>query len=225
MSSIEQNGVFGIDYRLMLGGEPKYVALKAAMVKEADGPRLIVGISDIDAQVKRDQEYEAQLSQAKTRADIDALTGLRNKHAYLDHEEKLNGMIEKKAGVEFALAVFDVNDLKVVNDREGHQAGDKLLVSAVNMICNAFKHSPVFRVGGDEFVAILRGQDYQEMDESARNLDEKNRKHEKNGGVVVAFGMAKYSNEQSVSDVFGIADKAMYAYKQQSKLRKQNPTD
>ena len=225
LSSIEQNGVFGIDYRLMLGGEPKYVTLKAAMVKEADGPRLIVGISDIDAQVKRDLEYEAQLSQAKTRADIDALTGLRNKHAYLDHEEKLNQMIERKADVEFALTVFDVNDLKVVNDREGHQAGDKLLVSAVKMICNAFKHSPVFRVGGDEFVAILRDQDYQDMDEIARNLDEKNRKHEKSGGVVVAFGMAKYSNEQSVSDVFGIADKAMYAYKQQSKLRKQNPTD
>ena len=221
MAAIEQSGVFVINYRLMLGEESKYVALKAAMVNESDGPRLIVGVSDIDAQIRREQEYAARLSQAKTRADIDALTGLRNKHAYLDHEESLNRIIESKSDVEFALTVFDVNDLKVVNDRYGHQAGDKLLISAAKMICNAFKHSPVFRVGGDEFVAILRGQDYQEMDEIARNLDEKNRKHEKNDGVVVSFGMARYSGEeQTVSEVFGIADKAMYTYKQESKLRK-----
>ena len=223
LEAIKQNGVFAIDYRLMLGGEPHFVSLKAAMVKEADGPRLIVGVSDIDAQVKREKEYADQLTQAKTRADIDALTGLRNKHAYLDHEENLNRMIEQHEDAEFALTVFDVNDLKVVNDKDGHQAGDKLLMSATKMICNAFKHSPVFRVGGDEFVAILRGQDYDEMDEIARKFDEKNRKHEKNGGVVVSFGMAKYSGEeQTVSEVFGIADKAMYAYKQESKLRKQN---
>ncbi len=220
LSSIKQNGVFGIDYRLMLDGEPRYVSLKAALVDEADGPRLIVGISDIDAQVKREQEYEAQLSLAKTRADKDALTGIRNKHAYLDMEEKLNQSIANDGDVEFALAVFDVNDLKIVNDRDGHQAGDRLIRSASKMICNAFSHSPVFRVGGDEFVAVLREQDYRNMDTIAQELDALNREHENDGGAVVSFGMARYSGEKNVSEVFYIADRNMYRYKEQSKIRK-----
>lgn len=219
LSSIRKNVVFGINYRLMLGGEPRYVAVKAAMVKEADGPRLIVGVSDIDAQVRRDKEYADQLMQAKSRADIDALTGLKNKHAYLDLEEKLNQKIQSDRGLEFAVTVFDVNGLKTVNDKDGHQAGDRLIKGATEIICNAFKHSPVFRVGGDEFVAVSRGYDYLNIDDIARKLDALNMEHGKTGDVVVSFGMARFDGEKNVSDVFDIADRKMYRYKQQIKQK------
>ncbi len=220
LQSIEQNGLFSIDYRLMMGGEPRYVSLKGALVQEADGQMLIMGVSDIDAQVKRDQEYAYNLHQAKARADVDALTGLRNKHAYIDLEENINHLIEKKQNPPFALTVFDVNDLKTVNDRLGHQAGDRYLRSACEMICSAFDHSPVFRVGGDEFVAVSRGKDYEHIDAIMNKLDSTNRENAEEGKIVVSFGMARYNGEKTMAEVFDNADRRMYAYKQQIKLLK-----
>lgn len=46
----------------------------------------------------------------------------------------------------------------------GHQAGDEYIIGACRIICNKFKHSPVFRIGGDEFVAISEGEDYEHID-------------------------------------------------------------
>ena len=53
---------------------------------------------------------------------------------------------------EFAIVVCDVNGLKVINDTLGHKAGDEYILSASKMVCDIFQHSPVYRVGGDEFV-------------------------------------------------------------------------
>ena len=197
LQSIEQNGLFSIDYRLMMGGEPRYVSLKGALVQEADGQMLIMGVSDIDAQVRRDQEY-----------------------AYIDLEENINHLIEEKQNPPFALTVFDVNDLKTVNDRLGHQAGDRYLRSACEMICSAFDHSPVFRVGGDEFVAVSRGKDYEHIDAIMNKLDSTNRENAEEGKIVVSFGMARYNGEKTMAEVFDNADRRMYAYKQQIKLVK-----
>ncbi len=58
MSEIQESGVFLLTYRLMLEGRPNYVSLRAALVHEKDGPKLVIGVSDIDAQVRRDREYE-----------------------------------------------------------------------------------------------------------------------------------------------------------------------
>ena len=222
LQSIEQNGLFSMDYRLMIGGEPKYVALKGALVQEADGPMLIMGVSDIDAQVKRDQEYAYNLHQAKARADIDALTGLRNKHAYIDLEESINNQIEGNQNPKFALTLFDVNDLKIVNDMHGHQAGDRYIRSACDIICNAFDHSPVFRVGGDEFVAVSRGKDYENIDSIMEKIDAANRNNAEDGRIVVSFGMARYNGEKTVAEVFENADRKMYEYKEQIKNLKGN---
>jgi GGDEF domain-containing protein len=54
--------------------------------------------------------------------------------------------------------MFDLNDLKHINDRYGHERGDEYIVNCCRLICQVFKHSPVFRIGGDEFVALLRGE-------------------------------------------------------------------
>lgn len=62
--------------------------------------------------------------------------------------------------VEFALLVADVNGLKEANDALGHESGDQLIKNTSRCICKIFEHSPVFRIGGDEFVVILTGEDY-----------------------------------------------------------------
>ena len=93
-------------------------------------------------------------------ADIDPLTGANNKNAYIQWEKKINAAIEKGEQEPFAVAVFDINDLKKVNDLYGHKEGDACIRAACEKICAVFNRSPVFRVGGDEFIAILSGEDY-----------------------------------------------------------------
>lgn len=74
----------------------------------------------------------------------------------------------------FAIVMFDVNDLKKINDTAGHQAGDQYLCEACKIICDIFKRSPVFRVGGDEFAVIAQNNDYTCLEEHLREVDEHN---------------------------------------------------
>ena len=122
-------------------------------------------------------------------------------------------MIEEGEPEEFAIIVFDVNGLKTVNDTHGHRAGDALIRSACSIICNEFKHSPVFRVGGDEFAVIAKEEDYRNIETIIENIAKINRQNKETGGTVVACGMAKYTKERNVAEVFERADSAMYENK------------
>lgn len=217
LREIETNGIFSIDYRLIFDRKFIYVSLNAALVDEKDGKHLIIGVNNIDAQVKRDREYEQNLNEAKIRANRDELTGVKNKHAYAELEEELNEQIRTNQEIQFAVCVFDVNDLKPVNDTQGHKAGDDLLKKACSMICLTFAHSPVFRIGGDEFAVISRGHDYEHIDELMAEMDQTNQKNRENGEANVAMGMARYEGESSVSEVFEKADQMMYRNKREQK--------
>lgn len=217
LSEIERAGLFVLTYRLMIQEKPVYIRLKCAMVEEPEGRRLIVGINNVDAQVKQEQEYEKRLSQAEEKAMIDALTGVKSKYAYMEAEAQLDHQMETQSQPPFAVVVLDVNDLKKVNDTFGHQAGDQYLREACRMICQTFKHSPVFRVGGDEFAVIAQGHDYEHIDELIRRIEEHNRENIRSGGVVVACGMASFTDDTSVASIFRRADMDMYANKQRLK--------
>ena len=158
LSEIEEKGIFTLVYRMYLNDKPTYVQLKAAIVNEEEGDRLIVGVTNIDAYIKQEQAYEKRLAKETTKANVDALTGIRNKYAYLEAEEKLNQSITKNNETRFAVVVLDINDLKKVNDTKGHTAGDEMIRAACRIICDTFKKSPVFRVGGDEFAVIPRAR-------------------------------------------------------------------
>ena len=210
LDEIEKVGIYLLEYRIILQGRPNYVQLKAAILDEEDEHRLIVGINDVDALVRREEDYAARLANAQSMANIDALTGVKNRHAYLEAEERLNELINDGDISEFAIVILDVNDLKKVNDTLGHQAGDKHLRGACKIICDTFKRSPVFRIGGDEFAVIVRGEDYERVDRLVSDIDDQNRKAVINGGVVVACGMSKFEGDDSVTAVFRRADRNMY---------------
>jgi diguanylate cyclase (GGDEF)-like protein len=221
MTEIERRGIFTLSYRIVSEGSPLYVQLKAAMVEEKEGLRLIVGINDIDAQVRQEEAYVQSLAQAHMEAHIDPLTGVKNRHAYLQAEERLNSLLAEGRVQEFAIVTLDVNDLKKVNDNEGHQAGDQFLRDACKIICDTFDHSPVFRVGGDEFTVIAQGGDYARIDALIREMDEHNAQAMKSGGIVIACGMAKRGGEGSVAPVFVRADRRMYENKSDLKARRE----
>ncbi|MBQ9553218.1 MAG: diguanylate cyclase [Clostridia bacterium] len=210
LDTIRKDGVFVIDYRLLIGGSPTYVKLKAAMVEEDGKNSLIVGLMDVDAQVRQEQEFASSLSAARVRASKDALTGVKNKYAYGELEKKLNEQIANHDEVAFAVVVCDINDLKIVNDTQGHQAGDHYIREACTTICDVFKHSRVFRIGGDEFAVICQGRDYEHVDALLAQMDAANQTE---NSVKIACGMARYDGEPNVAAVFARADQLMYEHK------------
>ena len=89
----------------------------------------------------------------------DPLTGVKSKAAFNVKMKELTGCIINDES--FAIVMIDVNNLKNINDSFGHDKGDDYLKGVCKTICAVFKHSPVFRVGGDEFVVILQNDDYE----------------------------------------------------------------
>lgn len=145
------------------------------------------------------------------------MTGVKNRHAFLNAEEQLDRQIEERRPPAFAIVIFDVNDLKKVNDAHGHKAGDQYLRDACKVICDIFKHSPVFRIGGDEFAVIAQGSDYACIEELVRQVELHNEEARRTGGTVIACGMAKHGDETSVAPVFERADQSMYGNKNRLK--------
>ena len=168
-------------------------------------------------------ESSRQLGMVMTVAYKDPLTNVRNVNAYTESK----GIIEKdvKNGIitEFAIVVFDLNDLKFVNDTQGHDAGDKYIQDGCRLICRVFKHSPVFRIGGDEFVACLTNDDYHNRDELFNSFNEQVERNMESGGVIVSAGIGLYDSKKDsgYDDVFLRADECMYLRKKELKKRKQ----
>ena len=155
LPTLEHDDVFSTTYRLMFDGVPVYINCKVIRMDDDKGDKhIVIGVSNVDAQMQREKE----LAIVRERANRDPLTGVKSKHAYVEAEAQYNAAIAQGAQKPFAIAFCDVNGLKTVNDTLGHAAGDELIRSAAMEICNVFDHSPVYRYGGDEFVAILGGK-------------------------------------------------------------------
>ena len=169
---------------------------------------------------RRTEETEAQLGIAQALAYKDAMTGVKSKQAYVDEVSRLDRLIGSGTLQEFAMIVCDVNGLKHINDTYGHKAGDEYICAACKLICENFKYSPVFRTGGDEFVAILEKRGFEERFDSVAAFNrqvEENVKEE--GKVVVSVGLSEFvpGQDQNVHDVFERADALMYQRKKQLK--------
>ena len=156
--------------------------------------------------------------------ETDPLTGVKNRTAYDSVASRINSQIFNRSCEDFAVVIFDINSLKAVNDEFGHEYGDSYIINSCKLLCDIFKHSPVFRIGGDEFLTILKGEDYDDrnsllielnnrMDDLAIQDIERWKK------VSIAFGMALYqkNKDENLSDVFKRADTVMYENKKEFK--------
>ena len=219
MHELGENGIFTIKYRLMFGDEPTYVSMKATLMDDSGGRHLIIGVNNIDAQMRREFEYTHTLNEAKEKAYRDQLTGVKSKHAFSESEENLNAEITAGTVGGFAVTICDINGLKAVNDTQGHKAGDAFIKNACMIICKIFDHSPVFRIGGDEFAVISQGSDYEMIDTLIEKMETRNCEAKQNGDVIIACGMSRFDPDcdQSVSAVFERADERMYANKKRLK--------
>ena len=172
---------------------------------------------ELEEMVRREEAHKQELGSAKQLAYRDSLTGVKNKLAYAGMEDQFDEMIRKGEQEPFAVVVCDVNELKMVNDQYGHKEGDACIQRACAKICGIFSHSPVFRVGGDEFVVLLTGEDYYRRKELMAQISALPRTPSKiRIGETLSSGMAEYRPDQHASllSVFEEADKAMYERKQ-----------
>lgn len=146
----------------------------------------------------------------------DAMTGVKNRTSYLEKVGELSDMIAKEKP-KFSVIVFDLNNLKQVNDTQGHDCGDKMITEASRLISEVFVGSDLYRIGGDEFVVISEGKAYEERHQRIRLFREKLRERageEHEYELVVAGGMSVFEEgDTSYEDVFRRADKAMYEEK------------
>ena len=168
---------------------------------------------------------EKDIKKISITAYRDSLTGIDNKSAYLKKANEINLTI-KKGTAEFAVVMTDINLLKKINDDHGHDAGDTYIKGCCHLVCDVFKRSPVYRVGGDEFVAILTGEDYSNrvelVDELKRNFSDSfaNKDVDPWYRYSASVGMAEYTEEDaSIDAVFKRADRAMYEDKTEFKKK------
>ena len=173
---------------------------------------------------KKIAEEEQLLRDLNRRVYVDALTSVRNKGAYTDYLEKLQERVAQGEVTRLGIGIFDCNDLKKVNDQCGHDKGDIYLKNACQLICKTFDHSPVFRIGGDEFAVFLTGSDYENREELIRTFEEKSAQHcltahEKWEETSIAHGIAIYDPkiDATISETAKRADQLMYENKRKMK--------
>lgn len=175
-------------------------------------------------QAKQDiQDKDEQLSEMSIKAYKDFLTGVGNLTAYKQAVKLLEREIQAGTA-EFGLVVFDLNDLKRVNDSCGHSYGDAYIRGGCKTICQIYKRSPVFRIGGDEFVVVLREEDYRDREalfEKVRLAFEDSYTNKTSNAwekYSASCGMAVFGGQaRSVEAVFNQADNAMYDAKRRFK--------
>ena len=191
--------------------------------------------SDINDNIANLMRVSSELSETRIQAENlnilakkDALTGIRNKLAYNEDIQELQNELNKKS-FKFGIAVVDLDGLKQINDTYGHEKGDISIVALSDLICTVFAHSPVFRIGGDEFVVILRNHDYNHIHELIDEFNglmadmEANPELEPWEKIHASLGYALYNPETDMNaeSVFHRADQTMYSWKRAA--HKANP--
>ena len=178
---------------------------------------LCVVLTIIAFTIKVIKNYDFRL---KNLAEHDQLTGIGNRTSY--EWEVLRCGQELGKHKDFAIGVWDLNNLKAINDVYGHQAGDECLKVFASKLRETFTGSPVFRIGGDEFVIIFQDVPEQSILEPwARLSTELRRRCEHDGGIPIraAFGYSFWSAENldKIDKIFKDADDKMYLNKKSLK--------
>ena len=168
----------------------------------------------------------------KKLAYTDFLTGLHNRLAY---EQRLTSCEQLAAkGVNVTLVMFDVNNLKTINDTLGHKAGDNYIINTTKVITELIKDlGEVYRIGGDEFAAIIVDRKKADIDRFLNTLRREKRHVLNKFQFSCAFGAATYNPDEddSLGDLAKRADEEMYGEKRRQKerlrggRRKEGPAD
>jgi diguanylate cyclase (GGDEF)-like protein/PAS domain S-box-containing protein len=173
-----------------------------------------------DAETSARALAEANL-ELKRLATIDPLTGTHNRRA-LENAVQLELERMQRYGEPFSLLLLDIDHFKAINDRFGHQAGDRVLVELSRCVGDELRTVDVLsRWGGEEFAVLLPNTDI----EQARQVAEKLRQQIATlsfpavGRVTSSFGVAQCQPDETADELFRRADQALYAAKSAGRNR------
>lgn len=158
-------------------------------------------------------------------AYMDGLTGIGNRTAFQEKMEELEKRKQEEGSI--GIVIFDVNNLKWVNDMLGHSEGDQMIKKGAETISRAFtqENGYCYRIGGDEFVVFILGEQIAERCEQAikrlqEELDAYNSEQKRSYDLSIASGYAVYDKscaEKTLAELFEIADAGMYENKKKMK--------
>ncbi len=166
----------------------------------------------------------------KELAQRDALTGIRNKTAYDKEIEEVDLAFQSGDLDSYGIAMVDLNYLKRINDTYGHDKGNIAIKKVCSLVCEVFAHSPVFRIGGDEFVVVLKNKDLENIEALLAEFRKRINREKNNENldawerISAAIGYAIYdpASDQAPVDVFKRADENMYKDKQRQKAERKD---
>ena len=186
---------------------------------------LVLSLKDSAYYMSNFNKAKTEINKISETAYKDPLTGVGSKAAYDDAVKALQNEMTVNKDLKYGIVMVDINNLKYVNDTYGHEHGDEYIRGCCHIVCNIFKKSPVYRIGGDEFVVILKNVDYfgrhMLLDDFEYEFDKayENESAEEYCRYSASFGMAEYKpgTDTGVEEVFKRADALMYEYKQEFK--------
>jgi cyclic di-GMP phosphodiesterase len=191
------------------------VAMPANVLFTAD-PELVRAAADLAAAALASTRRHA-LTHAEARTD--ALTGLPNRRAFDEYLDDLLDRAGRRDPV--ALALLDLDDFKQVNDSRGHGEGDRVLRTVARVLLRTTRaDEEVFRVGGDEFALVVRGDEVAVSLALERIRQELSRQRRANGLPTLSAGIANVARRGIGRDeLLEEADRALYAAKGAGKDR------
>ena len=194
--------------------------------KSVDAKRVLDTVAPFISTRMANQRLVEQLERAGSH---DSLTGVLNRRGIDDAIER---RLAEKPGEPYALALMDIDDFKVVNDLHGHDVGDAALRTLADVITGAFPPSAIIgRNGGDEFLAMLFGDDLARTDELLEAFSNASFACEHDGKTYplsMSVGYAEYPNQaDDLQDAYTKADAALYTVKLSGKagFKKYSPED
>ena len=157
----------------------------------------------------------------KKLAYTDFLTGYENRMAFEQRLRECGDLVQK--GEHVTLIICDVNNLKTINDTQGHEVGDTYIKNTADVIAgNIAKKGSLYRIGGDEFAAIIAGSNDNEINKLMHALREERKQVVRGQQFSCACGAATFTAgvDKTLRDVFKRADDAMYAEKKRQKAER-----
>lgn len=141
---------------------------------------------------------------------VDSLTGVGNRNAMDDTIRRLESSGQNGSET-LGIIYADLNGLKTINDTQGHDAGDKLLIRTAALLKTIFYDREIYRIGGDEFVVICTGVAKNDLDKYSAEL----KRHAENADDVnLAIGTVFSENTADIRSLLRVADTQMYDDKQ-----------
>jgi two-component system cell cycle response regulator len=180
---------------------------------------LRAGADDYLGKPFRKEEFQARIDAVLRRSAIarrDDLTGLPNRRAFDEH---LDGLLLRAPGHEFALAIFDLDNFKQINDTQGHPAGDRVLQEVARVAWRQVRlDEELFRIGGEEFAIVILGDRQAALIAAERVRAAVAAQQRGHGLPTLSAGVAAFPADALTKEgLVQRADEALYAAKRSGK--------